>query len=170
MLRSGPCKLQAYIDASFAKERDRKSTTGAVIFLGGAVLWATSAKQGVVSKSSTEAELIALSDILSMVLWISLFLQELGFGGEIPVVHQDNQSGIRIATKGFSNNINMRHVDIRKMWIKQFIDEKKIALSYTKTEDMVADGMTKPLTGANFVRFVRSLGMFIKSGKFQDSE
>jgi hypothetical protein len=71
------------------------------------------------------------------------------FFGEIPVVHQDNQSGIRIAAKDFSNNFNMRHVDIRKMWIKQFIDEKKIVMSYTRTEDMVADGLTKPLTGAN---------------------
>ena len=49
-LRAAPLSIKAYIDASFAKEQHRKSTTCAIISLGGAVLWATSAKQGLVSK------------------------------------------------------------------------------------------------------------------------
>jgi hypothetical protein len=159
VFRDGQLRLYAYIDASFAREADKKSTTGAVIYLGAAILWATSTKQGVVSKSSTEAELIALSDVLSMVIWFSLLLEELGFGGAIPTVYQDNKSAMVLAQRGYSNNPNMRHVDVRRLWVKQFLDNKKINLEFVRTAEMQADGMTKPLTGAAFAKYLVDLGI-----------
>ena len=159
MFRNGDMRLYAYIDASFAREADKKSTTGAVIYLGAAILWATSCKQGVVSKSSTEAELIALSDVLSMVIWFSLLLEELGFGGATPTVYQDNKSAMALAQRGYSSNPSMRHVDVRKMWVEQFRSERKIDLVFVRTAEMRADGLTKPLTGAAYAKYLAELGL-----------
>ncbi len=54
--------MKAYVDASYRVHADMKSHTGCVITLGKGPIFVRSAKQKLVSKSSTEAELIALSD------------------------------------------------------------------------------------------------------------
>ena len=53
----------------------------------------------------------------------------------------------------------MRHVDVRRLWVKQFLDNKKINLEFVRTAEMRADGMTKPLTGAAFAKYLVDLGI-----------
>ena len=65
------CQLVLYTDASFAGDiRDSKSTTGGLIYLMGpntcVLLGHMVKKQGAVSHSSTEAEIIALDTALRM--------------------------------------------------------------------------------------------------------
>jgi hypothetical protein len=153
-------QVEAHIDASFAPDqRDRKSTTGAVVFVGGAVVWAKSGKQTIVTKSSFEAELIALSDMASMVLWVNLFLRSLGFKADVPTIFQDNTSTMSVATNGLTNNTKTKHIDIRHLWIREVLADKQIRLVYKPTDEMLADGMTKPLIGAKFYAFVKGLNL-----------
>ena len=56
---------------------DRKSLTGYCTLLGGNLVAWKSKKQGLVSKSSTEAEFRALSSGIDEVLWIRGLLKEL---------------------------------------------------------------------------------------------
>ena len=69
-------KLHAWIDASFATHADAKSHTGCVISFGptGGPIYCKSVKQKLVSRSSTEAELIALHDMIPQILWIQQLL------------------------------------------------------------------------------------------------
>ena len=160
LLSGGTLRVEAHIDAAFASDKkDRKSITGAVVFVGGAMVWAKSGKQSIVTKSSFEAELVALSDMSSMVLWISMFLRDMGFTLEVPMVYQDNQSTMRIAKQGLSNNPNTKHIDIRYMWIKNVLEENQLSLGYKPSEEMLADGMTKPLIGEKFYEFVKGLNI-----------
>ena len=57
-------ELRAYVDSSFGTYMDGKSVTGIVIYLGAAPIYFKSSKQKIVTKSSTEAELIGISDAL----------------------------------------------------------------------------------------------------------
>jgi hypothetical protein len=66
----------AYVDASFAVHEDYKSHTGGVISLCKGPLFVKSAKQKLMSKSSTEAELIGISDMLLQAIWTRDFLAE----------------------------------------------------------------------------------------------
>jgi hypothetical protein len=61
-------ELRAYVDASYAVYHDAKSVSGVVLMLGEAVIYVKSSKQKIVTRSSTEAELVAISDSLSQVL------------------------------------------------------------------------------------------------------
>ena len=66
----------AYVDASYAVHKDFKSHTGAVISLGQGPVYVKSTKQKINSKSSTEAEIVAVSDALSrsfgyVISWLS---------------------------------------------------------------------------------------------------
>jgi hypothetical protein len=60
-------KMKAYVDASYGTHHDCKSHTGIIITVGGKNVFFRLSKQKINSKSSTEAELIALSDSLNYI-------------------------------------------------------------------------------------------------------
>ena len=160
LLPARSLQIEAHIDASFASDRtDRKSTTGAVVMVGGAIVWAKSGKQSIVTKSSFEAELVALSDMASMVLWVNMFMRDLGFDCGVPIIYQDNMSTMKVAEKGLTNKPNTKHIDIRLLWITEVIKNGAVVLKYKKTDEMIADGMTKPLIGEKFYKFVKDLNI-----------
>ena len=70
-----PIHFIAYINASFAIHPDMKSHTGSVITPGKRAIYAKSGTQRLITKSSTEAELVALSDAANQVLWTKNFLE-----------------------------------------------------------------------------------------------
>jgi hypothetical protein len=142
--------VSAYIDASFAVHQDMKSHTGAVITLGKGAVRARSSKQRLVSKSSTESELIGLSDELSQVIWTRNFLMEQGYTQAPAEIHQDNKSTMIIAAKGKSNSPRCRHINIRYYFVKDKIATGEVKLTHTRTNDLIADFFTKPLQGELF--------------------
>jgi hypothetical protein len=73
-----------YVDASYGVHIDGKSHTGTAITLGKGAVYAKSGKQKVVSKSSTEAELIGLSDSASQIIWTRDFLIGQGLRWMLP--------------------------------------------------------------------------------------
>ena len=144
--------LSAFIDSSYGIHIDGKSHSGMVITLGLGALFIKSTKQKIVTKSSTEAELVALSDMCSPVIWSREFLIAQGEKPPPVQVHQDNQSTIALTANGQSNSDRTRHIKVRYFWIKDRVDEGDIEIIYTPTEDMVADILTKPLQGEQFTR------------------
>jgi hypothetical protein len=145
--------VQAYVDASFAVHSDGKGHTGAVISIGSGAVTCKSTKQKLVAKSSTEAELIAVSDALSQVLWTRNFLEGQGYKMKPALLHQDNKSSILLINRGRPASARTRHVAIRYFFVKDRIDSKEVDVQYLGTEDMVADIFTKPLSGELFLKF-----------------
>lgn len=144
----------AFIDASYACHEDAKSHSGTIVAMGRfcAPIYIKSSKQKLVARSSTEAELIALNDGVAQVMWTRNLLQELGLLDKPTVVFQDNQSTIAIAERGGSATGRTKHIAVRYYYIKERLDELDIAIQYLPTENMVADILTKPLTGKLFVK------------------
>jgi hypothetical protein len=108
----------AYVDASYGVHMNRKSHTGVIISIGRGAVFTSSTKQKLVTKSSTEAELVGLSDALSQILWSRYFMEAQGYPQKPAHILQDNESTIRLATHGRSDQSRMRHVDIRYFFIK----------------------------------------------------
>jgi hypothetical protein len=111
---------------------------------------AWSGKQKLVSKSSTEAELIALSDGLSHVLWASLWLQAQGHDVKPIVVYQDNESVLALMKAGKKPSQRTKHMEIKYFFAKDRVEIGDITLEYMPTGDMLADLLTKPLVGEQF--------------------
>lgn len=148
----GVLSVTAYVDASYGVHHDFKSQTGSVISVGGGPVHVSASKQKLNSKSSTESELIGLSDSLSQVLWIRDFLIDQGYDLGPAIVKQDNQSTMIMANKGISTSERTRHIGIRYFWVKDRIESNEISLEYLETENMIADILTKPLQGSHFRR------------------
>jgi len=154
VLSAQPGQLQelAYIDASYGVHHDAKSHTGVVISLGAGPIFVKSAKQKIVTKSSTEAELVGISDALSTVIWIRQFLQQQGHDMGPATVYQDNTSTIALAEKGRAISERTRHINIRHFFVNDRIANGEIVVVHKPTAEMVSDILTKPLQGSLFLR------------------
>lgn len=152
---SGAINPQAYVDASYGVHADGKSHSGCVITLGKGPVFVKSGKQKINTKSSTEAELVGLSDQVSQVIWSRDFLTGQGYKLGATTVYQDNVSTMALANNGQSNSERTRHINLRYFWIKDRIQAGEITLEHLPTSEMIADILTKPLQG-NLFRQMRS--------------
>ena len=144
-------QLRAYIDASYGVHGDGKSHSGMTVTLGGGPIYVKSTKQKIVTKSSTESELVALSDGASVVIWGRDFLLAQGEKLGPAVIYQDNMSTMALVDKGASGSERTKHIKIRYFWVKDRVQSGEIKVEYMPTEEMVADILTKPLQGSKFV-------------------
>lgn len=147
-----PIRIQAFIDASYGVHEDGKSHSGLVVTLGGGPILTKSTKQRLVTKSSTEAELVAASDFASEALASREFLIAQGHAVDPAVVLQDNQSTIAMLDNGISKSDRTRHIAIRYFWTKERVDNGEMQVSYVGTDEMTADVLTKPLQGEKFLK------------------
>jgi hypothetical protein len=142
-----------YFDAAYGIHEDGKSHTGACLTVGerGPVS-VESTKQSIVTKSSTEAELVATSDSTNMLLHLRNFLTAQGYEQGPSKVYQDNMSCMSLIEKGRSTSKRTRHIAIRHFWTKEKVDTNEIIMVHRATEIMgPANVMTKPIHGAQFV-------------------
>jgi hypothetical protein len=155
VIRPDSAKIFCSADASFAVYPDAKSHSGVIVQLGesNAPMHVSSKKQKLVAASSTEAEMIALNQATQEVIWVQDLMSELGFTMEPSVVYQDNQSCMTLSYLGPGKTARSRAISIKYFWVKQFLDEGRLVLQYRRSEDMLADGLTKPLPLAKFHEF-----------------
>ena len=140
--------LYWYIDASFAVHPDMKSHTGAIFTLGKGSIVSSSTKQKVNSRSTTEAELIAVDDKVSKIIWSKKFLEHQGFKVNLNIIYQDNTSTIKLMNNGkLSSGKRTRHFDICLFYINDLIGRGECIVKYCPTKEMIADYMSKPLVG-----------------------
>jgi hypothetical protein len=146
-----------WTDASYGVHADGKSHTGMCVSLGRGAVYVRSGKQKIVSKSSTESELISLSDSVPQAVWSRDFLSNQGYKIDPALIYQDNKSTIALAEKGRSTSDRTRHINIRYFFVKDRIDQGEIKVQYLPTEDMIADILTKPLQGVLFRKLRKQL-------------
>ena len=115
--------LTVYADASYAVHRDCKSHGGIVVYLHRGPVFVKCSKQKMVSKSSTEAELITLSDAASIAAYNVNFLKAQGYDVCVDL-KQDNTSTMKLAENGRSNSDRTKHINVRLFFIKQYLDDK----------------------------------------------
>jgi len=153
VLEAGKClSILAYIDSSYGVHMDMRSHTGCVIGLGLGPIYAKSSGQKINTKSSTEAELVGLSDSTGQVVWTRNFLLEQGYDVGPATIYQDNMSTIALVKNGSSNSARTRHIAIRYFFISDRVNSGEIKIEYMQTGDMLADILTKPLQGNLFYK------------------
>ena len=150
-------------DASFADNRlDRKSTQVYTMKLFGGMIGWRANKQETVTTSTTEAELLALSQAAKEALYVSRLLQELkvGLDDNRIKIECDNTQTIRLVTAEIATlKTNLRHVDIHNHWLRQEVQNERISVCYTKSAEMMADGLTKALPPGAWKNFLEQMNL-----------
>jgi hypothetical protein len=146
-------KLVASADAAYAEHTDAKSHSGGTVGFESdtACHFAfVSSKQPVIAKSSGEAELIAENKVADTVEWAREALEELGYPqGKVPML-VDSTCAMQMVKQGTGSFKRAKHIKVRFFWLKDLLDQGLLELIYTPTDELVADILTKPLTGWKF--------------------
>ena len=153
---NGALALEGYIDASFGCHPDGKSHTGLVVTLYGCTIMCMSSKQKLVTRDSTEAELVGMSDKLICIIQCRDFLYAQGVECGVPVVHQDNTSTITMVTKG-TGKYRTKYMRVRQAYVYEHHQAGDVVVTYMPTGRMLADVLTKPLQGAVFRYLTRRI-------------
>ena len=109
------------------------------------------------TRSSTEAELVGISDALSQILWTREYLIYQGLAIGPVTLYQDNCSTIFLANKGRTTSERTRHIKIRYFFITHYINNKEIVIEHMPTSLMLADVLTKPLHGTLFTNMIAAI-------------
>ncbi|KAF6514078.1 hypothetical protein HZS61_006334 [Fusarium oxysporum f. sp. conglutinans] len=159
----GPGGLTVASDASFADNTlDRKSSQAYTIRLFDGLIGWRASKQNTVTTSTTEAELLALAQAAKESLYVSRLLKELTVQMDDPTIRIDcdNTQTINLVTAEIATlKTKLRHVDIHNHWLRQEVQGGRIQVKYTKSTDMIADGLTKALPAGKWNRFLYQLGL-----------
>ena len=143
--------MQAWVDVAYAVHEDCKSHTGGVMSWGWGVVLSMCKKQKLNTKSSTEGEIVGVSDYLPNVIWGRMFLEAQGYKIKENTLYQDNQAAMKILKNGkASSGQKTKHIDARYFFSKDRCETEGIEIKYCPTEIMIADFFTKPLQGNLF--------------------
>jgi hypothetical protein len=111
-----------------------------VMTLEKGVAYATSTRQNLNTRSSTEAELVAVNEIMPQILWSRNFLMYQGIDVQENLIYQDNKSAILMENNGRgSSSKRTRHINIRYFFVKDIIEKGEVRVQYCNTENMIAD-------------------------------
>ena len=146
----------AYYNSSWADDKDdRRSTSGYVIKLGGGIVSWKSYKQPLVTRSTAEAEYVALDFVTREVIALHRLLLELGRPLSRPTkVYEDNLPAIEF-TKGNKINSRSKHIDIRWHAVRQEIVDGKVNIVKIDTKKQIADGLIKAKDKQSFDQFMK---------------
>ncbi|CAO2833049.1 unnamed protein product [Amaranthus hypochondriacus] len=158
--KNGHLRITAFTDADWVGDRDdRKSTSGYFTVIGGNLVTWRSKKQKVVALSSAEAEFRGIAKGVMEVLWLRKLLTELGFAPEEScVIYCDNQAAISISENPVQHD-RTKHVEVDRHFIKEKLEDDIIKLPHVKSEDQLADILTKAVGTQWFKDVLDKLGI-----------
>ena len=110
-----------FVDSDYAGNLDkRRSLTGYVFMLcGNAISWKASL-QSIVALSTTEAEYIAITEVVKEALWVKGLVNELGMVQDCISVMCDSQSAIHLS-KNKTYHERTKHFDVRLHFVRDVI-------------------------------------------------
>ncbi|KAE8691461.1 transcription factor TCP14-like [Hibiscus syriacus] len=142
----------------YAKEILKKSLISCLMYLTATrpdILNDSSKKQEIVAQSTAEAEFIITTAIVNKALWLRNILLDLDLKQkERTKIFVDNQVAIAISHNPMFHG-NTKHFNIKLIFLREVQNHGDVILVYCKTEDQVAQILTKPLSAFKF-EFLRS--------------
>ena len=136
--------------------KDSKGHGGIIITLGSAPIMTKSYKLKLVTRSSTESELVVLEEATTFAIWLKKLLKELQIWDGPVTIYQDNKSTMSIALKG-GTFTRTKHLFNRQNFVQQHQEAGDIKLVHLRSQHMPADMQTKPLGQHQLQNFLKTL-------------
>ena len=93
-------------------------------------------------------------------MWLRLLLRDLGCPPRWPIqLYCDNKAACDIAYNSVQHD-HTKHVEVDRFFIKEKLDEKIVELPKIRSEDQLADILTKVVSSRVFLKFLGKLGMW----------
>ena len=144
-----PTVIEGHCDANWISDmNDSRSTSGYVFTLGGASISWKSSKQIVIIRSMMESEFIALDKAGEESEWLRQFVEDIPKWPKPATAicrHCDSQSAIGRAHNTMYTGKN-KHIRRTHNTVRQLISTRIITVDYVKSNDNIADPLTKGLS------------------------
>jgi hypothetical protein len=163
--------VHIYCDADYAGDLDdRRSMSGLMVSIAGCLVYWRAKKQGGVTLSTMESEIVSLGTAVQFNEYIVALLTELGIETEMPsVIREDNQSAIAY-TKNAKNQSKARHIGVRFHYIRESVRDGKVRIIYCPTDQMLADIFTKRLPTDQFEYLRNGIGIVMVPDGMRDDK
>jgi hypothetical protein len=139
-----------------------KSTSGYCFSFGSGIFSWCSKKQEIIAQSTAEAEYVAATN---QVLWLRKILADLDMEQKKATkVNADNQTAIAISNNPIFHG-KTKHFKLKYYFLREVQKNKELQLIYCKTEDQLADMLTKPLSKTRFETLRNKIGVCSKRCK-----
>ncbi|KAJ0754654.1 putative RNA-directed DNA polymerase [Helianthus annuus] len=157
-----PAVIEGYTDANWISDiKDHRSTSGYVFTLAGAAIAWNSSKQTVIARSTMESEFVALDKSGEEAEWLRQFVEDIPRWPK-PLtaicIHCDNQSALARAQSMMYNG-RSRHIRRRHNTVRQLISTGVISVYYVRSNENIADPLTKGLSTDKVYRLSRGMGL-----------
>ena len=152
IFKDGIWKLEALSDSDFANHKDtRYSVYGYMIyFCGILVVWKSKSMKSVVL-STTEAEYVAVSEVVKEVKVLYQMLRSMEIKVPLPIkVQVENVGAIWLANNS-SVSESTKHVDLRAHFVIDMIKDQVIEINFVKSAENDSDVMTKNQQGQHYM-------------------
>ena len=138
-------------DANYATDADsRKSVSGYSVFINNAPISFKSVQQKVVTLSTTEAELYAITQGAQEMLFVMKVIESIGQVIKKPMnLFCDNRGAIEL-TNNYSVGGRTRHVEVRQFFLRDLKELKIILCQWRSGREISSDMFTKNLDKATF--------------------
>ncbi|KAH0709640.1 hypothetical protein KY284_011067 [Solanum tuberosum] len=141
--------IESFMYAMVCKRLDISHAVGIVKWiLRGAISW-QSKLQKCVALSATEVEYIVDTEAGKKMVWLKLFLQELGLHQKEYVVHCDSQSTIDL-NKNIMYHAMTKHIDVKYHWIRENIEDRSMQVMKIPTSENHSNMLTKVVSRDKF--------------------
>ena len=137
-------------DSDFSKDETRKSVSGWVTTLCGAVISSKSKMQTTIALSVTEAELKALISLVQDMLYEMHVIESLGLRVEKPMKPKVDNKGCFDLCHNWSVGGRTRHMDCGLNFLRELKEQGILWVVWGPGEDNEADIFTKNLGGPTF--------------------
>jgi len=116
-------------------------------------------KQSIVALSTCEAEYVAATTSACQSVWLSNIITQIGFNLDVPIkIYVDNVFAINLEKNPVFHQTS-KHIDIRYHFLRDQVGKNMIKLEYCRSENQIADILTKPLMIDAFIKLRDLLGM-----------
>jgi hypothetical protein len=153
-------KLQGWSDSDTVGDLDdRKSTSGYVFMIGTSDISWASKKQPIVTLSTNEAEFVAAASCACQCIWLRSILNHLRLDqSSSTMIYCDNSSSIKLSKNHILHG-RCKPIDVRFRFLRDLTRDGVVELVHCRSQDQLADLMTKPLKLEAFCKLGKKLGI-----------
>lgn len=158
---SSSINIIGFTDASFACCPDTRKSVGAYCFTLGTsrlVSW-SSRKQTTVAQSTMDSEYISAAESSREAVWLHQLLAAIDFPASEPTPILCDNKAANILSSDPAFRSRSKHIDVKYHYIREKCVDGSIIMQYVKSEDNVADILTKALPTPQFLHLRTFLGL-----------
>lgn len=146
--------VYGYFDAAHADCPDTRRTTMAYVFFlaGCPVSWHTKF-HSFITTSTNHSEYCAAAKAAKEAKWFFNLLTSIGLSGQVnPIdLFSDSRGAIALAYNPVQRAAS-KHIDLADHYVRECLQQGIISVSFVRTDDMIADTLTKQLGKAGFLK------------------